>query len=45
MDLTAFSMCTEQNVPIIVFNFKEPGSIKAVVSGKAIGTLVDAGSR
>ncbi len=45
MDLTAFSMCTEQNVPIIVFNFREPGSIKAVVSGKAIGTLVDAGAQ
>ncbi len=40
MDLTAFSMCMEQNIPIVVFNAKVPGHIAEVVRGKAIGTRV-----
>ena len=40
MDLTAFSLCMERNIPIIVFNMKEPGHIAEVVSGKPHGTRV-----
>jgi len=40
MDATAFSLCMENKIPIIVFNFFEPGSIEAVVTGKEVGTLV-----
>ncbi|HEX7009621.1 MAG TPA: UMP kinase [Phycisphaeraceae bacterium] len=40
MDLTAFSMCMERNIPIVVFNMKEPGHIAEVVSGKPHGTRV-----
>jgi uridylate kinase len=40
MDLTAFSMCMERKLPIVVFNMKKPGHIAAVVSGKPFGTRV-----
>jgi len=41
MDGAAFSLCMENHIPIIVFNFFEPGSIEKVVLGKEnIGTLV-----
>ncbi|MFA5648317.1 MAG: UMP kinase [Bacteroidales bacterium] len=40
MDLTAFTMCNENNLPIIVFDMNTPGNLKKVVSGKNIGTLV-----
>lgn len=40
MDLTAFTMCKENNVPIIVFDVKEPGAIKRVSFGETIGTYV-----
>ncbi len=41
MDLTAFSMCMEQNIPVVVFNMKTPGHIAEVVSGKPHGTRVE----
>lgn len=41
MDLTAFSMCMERQIPIVVFNMKEPGHIAEVVSGKSHGTRVE----
>jgi len=40
MDMTALAMCQEQKVPVLVFDFKKPGNIKAVVQGASIGTLV-----
>jgi uridylate kinase len=40
MDLTAFSMCMERHLPVVVFNMKTPGHIAEVVSGKAHGTRV-----
>lgn len=40
MDGAAFSLCMENHVPIIVFDFFEEGSIEGVVAGKKIGTLV-----
>jgi len=40
MDLTAFSMCMERNIPVIVFNMKESGHIAEVVSGKPHGTRI-----
>ena len=41
MDLTALSMCMERNLPVIVFQFKEPGNIERVVGGEKIGTLIE----
>jgi len=43
MDLTAFSMCMERNIPIIIFNMRTPGHIAQVVSGVQHGTLVSNG--
>ncbi|MBN2638561.1 MAG: UMP kinase [Bacteroidales bacterium] len=40
MDMTAFTMCKENNLPILVFDMNTPGNLKKVVSGEAIGTLV-----
>lgn len=40
MDLTAFTMCMENNLPIMVFDMDTPGNLMKVVSGKEIGTIV-----
>ncbi len=40
MDLSAFDMCKEHNIPIVVFNLKEPGHIAQVVAGKPHGTTI-----
>src|SRR5215212_9827060 len=43
MDASAFSLCRENNLPILVFNMNEDGSIVRAVSGEAVGTLVARG--
>ena len=40
MDLTAFTICMENDMPIIVFDISVPGNIKRAVIGEPIGTLV-----
>lgn len=40
MDLTAISMCMDNNVPIVVFDINKPGNIKRAVLGEKIGTIV-----
>jgi uridylate kinase len=40
MDSTAFSLCMDNNKPIIVFDMFKAGNLKAVVLGKKVGTLV-----
>ena len=40
MDMTAFAMCQERKIPIIVFDYKTPGNIKRVVAGERVGTVV-----
>ena len=40
MDSTAFSLCKDNNMPIIVFNLNDPDNILRVVNGEAIGTVV-----
>jgi len=40
MDSTAFSMCMDNKLPIIVFNMNRAGNIKRAVMGETIGTLV-----
>ena len=42
MDMTAFTMCQERNLPILVFDFKTPGNIRRVVEGQSLGTLITA---
>ena len=40
MDSAAFALCMENNIPIMVLNFFEEGSLERAVSGDDIGTLV-----
>ena len=40
MDSTAFTMCRENNMPIIVFDMNKPGNLLKVVKGSEIGTLI-----
>ena len=40
MDSTAFSLCMDNRIPIIVFNMNKPGNIRLVVEGQKIGTVV-----
>jgi len=43
MDLTAFSMCMNNGVAIIVFDYRTPGNILSVVEGGGLGTVVRGG--
>ncbi len=40
LDQSAFSLCREQNLPVVVFNFAEKGALLDAALGKKIGTLV-----
>ena len=40
MDQTAFTMCRENNLSILVFNMDKPGNLKKLISGEKIGTLI-----
>lgn len=40
MDMTAFTLCQENNLPIIVFDMNKPGNLLDLVRGQKVGTLV-----
>ncbi len=40
MDLTAFTLCKENDLPIIVFDMDTPGNLKALMEGEQVGTIV-----
>ena len=40
MDQTAYSLCREGNMPIIVFDMNGPGNLRRILDGEKIGTLV-----
>jgi uridylate kinase len=40
MDLTAFTMCSENHLPVIVFDMNRKGNLKKLLEGEDIGTLV-----
>jgi uridylate kinase len=40
MDMTAFTLCAENNMPIIVFNMNKNGNLLKIISGQQIGTIV-----
>lgn len=40
MDMTAFTLCQENNLPIIVFDMNKPNNLLNVLKGESIGTLV-----
>lgn len=41
MDMTAFTMCKENNLPIIVFNINESENLMKIIDGESVGTLVE----
>ena len=41
MDMTAFTLCKENNLPIIVFDMNKKDNLKKLVDGDKIGTLVE----
>ena len=40
MDMTAFTLCKENEIPVVVFDMNNPGNLKKVILGEKIGTLV-----
>ncbi|MFN5336036.1 MAG: UMP kinase [Bacteroidota bacterium] len=40
MDMTAFTLCQENNLPIIVFDMNAEGNLSRLVNGEKIGTLI-----
>ncbi len=40
MDMTAFTLCMENKMPIIVFDMNQPGNLLRVIEGQNVGTLV-----
>ena len=40
MDMTAFTLCMENKLPIIVFDMNTPGNLLRVISGQPAGTLI-----
>jgi uridylate kinase len=40
MDMTAITLCRENNLPILVFNMNTPGNLKRLIMGEAVGTRV-----
>lgn len=43
MDMTAFTLSQENNLPIIVFDMNKKGNLQKIINGEEVGTLVDAG--
>lgn len=42
MDMTAFTLCQENDLPIIVFDMNTPGNLHRLLSGEEVGTLISA---
>ncbi len=40
MDMTAFALCQENRLPIVVFDINRPGNLMKVIEGQEVGTLV-----
>ncbi len=40
MDMTAFTLCQENQLPIIIFNINQPENLKRIILGETVGTLV-----
>ena len=41
MDMTAFTLCKENGLPIIVFDMNKAGNLQSLIKGEKIGTLVE----
>ena len=43
MDMTAFTLCEENNLPMVVFDASQPGHLCRLLRGECIGTVISAG--
>ena len=41
MDMTAFTLCNENNLPIVVFDMNKSGNLKKIIEGKKVGTTLN----
>lgn len=41
MDMTAFTLCNENKLPIIIFDMNKPGNLRKIIEGNQVGTLVE----
>lgn len=41
MDMTAFTLCMENHLPIIVFDMNKPGNLNKIIEGETVGTLIN----
>jgi uridylate kinase len=42
MDATAVTLCMDNKLPIVVFNLRQQGNLRRVITGDAVGTVVSA---
>ncbi|GAB2234808.1 hypothetical protein Drorol1_Dr00004074 [Drosera rotundifolia] len=42
MDMTAITLCQENNIPVVVFNLAKPGNISRAIKGERVGTIIGA---
>jgi uridylate kinase len=42
MDATAVTLCMDNKLPIVVFNLRQPGNLRRVITGEPVGTVVSA---
>ena len=40
MDMTAFTLCKENNIPVVIFDINKSGNLKRVILGEKVGTLI-----
>ncbi|KZV29153.1 hypothetical protein F511_40942 [Dorcoceras hygrometricum] len=40
MDMTAITLCQENNIPVVVFNINKPGNISKAIRGEKVGTFI-----
>lgn len=45
MDMTAITLCQENNIPVVVFNLNKPGNISKAIRGESVGTLIGSTER
>lgn len=45
MDLTAITLCQENNIPVVVFNLNKPGNIGKAIRGESVGTYIGGGNQ
>jgi uridylate kinase len=43
MDAAAVALCRDNNIPIVVFNVRQPGNLATVLAGQGVATLVQNG--